>query len=51
MSDAWDDFIDPLNPAGIGSGGWLCHRCGEDGERPDLIKGRCPNCGGEVEPT
>lgn len=49
--DDWDDFTDPLAPAGIGSGAWLCPECGEDGERDQLLEGRCPSCGSGVEPT
>lgn len=49
VSDRWDDFVDPLSPAGIGWAEWLCPECGEDGERSDLKHGRCPNCGGAVD--
>lgn len=51
MHDDWDDLTDPLNPAGIGWAEWLCHNCGEDGDRTELRDGRCPNCGSEVEVT
>jgi hypothetical protein len=49
VTDDWHDFTDPLNPAGIGWGEWLCPDCGEDGGPADLVDGRCPNFGGGIE--
>lgn len=45
-----DDPLDPLNPlAPLFWSDWMCPGCSEDGDKADLIDGRCPNCGGWVE--
>ena len=49
VTDDWDDLTHPLNPAGVGWTQWLCPVCGEDGDDLELRRGRCPNCGAEVE--
>ncbi|MEP9382468.1 hypothetical protein [Nocardioides sp. KR10-350] len=46
----YDDPLDPLNPiAPAYWSDWVCPDCAEDGDNADLVGGRCPNCGAEVD--
>jgi hypothetical protein len=49
----FDDLSDPLDPLDplhpFLWADWVCPECAEDGSTDELDRGRCPQCGAEVE--
>lgn len=53
MDDDWYDLTDPLDPLNplhsLFWSAWDCPKCAADGDKDELVKGRCPHCGSEVD--
>ena len=53
VDDSWFDVTDPLDPLNpihsLFWGDWDCPECAADGSKDQLVKGRCPHCGAEVD--
>lgn len=53
MDEPWYDLTDPLDPLNQNHAffwsDWDCPHCAADGFRDELVDGRCPLCGSEVE--
>lgn len=50
FDDFFDDPVDPLNPLHpFFFAQWHCPDCAEDGDKDELVAGKCPNCGSKIE--